>query len=122
MTRSAVDSRVEDTITYRTVHKYDYASALPGPVKIPSIPDNDDQPHVLYLAGAEDNELVPEFRINGRYQGALSLAFAQALAGAADSNGDRDSNSHRHDHSDIDGNRHRDFHDFDLFGRPPRLF
>ena len=88
MTRSAVDARVDDTITYRTVHKYDYAATLPSAVTIASIPGNDDQPHVLYLSACQDNELVPELRINGRHHGALSVAFAQALAGRADTNQD----------------------------------
>jgi hypothetical protein len=88
MTRNAVDPRVEDTISYRFVPKYDFAGDLAGPVKIPTLTDNTEQPHVLFLAGAQDNELVPELMIDGRYQGALSLAFAQALAGRADTNQD----------------------------------
>src|SRR6266852_1675735 len=87
MTRGG-DLRVEGTIRYRTVHQYDIEGELKGEVKMPSAPDGDELPHVLYLSASQDNELVPEIMINGRHQGALSLAFAQALAGRADTNRD----------------------------------
>lgn len=88
MTRGAVDARIDETLTYRKVPAYDYASAMPSAVKIDAVPDNDDQPHVLFFAGCEDDESVPEIRINGAFHGALSVAFAQALAGRADANQD----------------------------------
>ena len=87
MTRGAIDERVDDTISYRKVPRYAAASG-PGPIVIASTPEKDDQPHVLYLSACEDNELVPEIRIAGQIRGALSYAFAQALAGRADTNQD----------------------------------
>lgn len=83
MTRS-VDLRVESEITYRTVHRYDVEGDLSGSVAIPNETSGLELPHVVFLSGAQYNECVPELRINGRYQGALSVAFAEALAGRAD--------------------------------------
>lgn len=38
------------------------------------------QPNLLFLAGAQDHELVKEVRIGGRFHGGLSHAFAHAVA------------------------------------------
>ncbi|HPE70743.1 MAG TPA: caspase family protein [Candidatus Competibacter sp.] len=46
-------------------------------------------PNVTFLAASRENEITPEFVIEGRPRGALSWAFAQALRGAADANRDR---------------------------------
>jgi hypothetical protein len=46
-------------------------------------------PHVLFLSGAQHNELVPEISVGDRPRGALSTAFANALSGLADENRDR---------------------------------
>jgi len=84
MTRS-VDLRVEAGITYRFVPGgYEIEGETAGRIQIPTSPSGLEVPHVIFLSGAQHNELVPEFPINGRYQGALSLSFAEALKGRAD--------------------------------------
>ncbi len=45
-------------------------------------------PNVLFLAATHERLRTPEVLINGRWRGALSRAFAEALRGQADSNGD----------------------------------
>jgi uncharacterized caspase-like protein len=44
---------------------------------------------VLYLGAVQDNELAPEVDIDGKPHGALSVAFARGIKGAADRNHDR---------------------------------
>jgi len=44
--------------------------------------------NVTFLAGVSDERLVPEVEIEGKPRGALSFAFARALEGAADADGD----------------------------------
>jgi Caspase domain len=84
MTRSA-DLRVEAGITYRFVPGgYEIEGETPGRIQIPTSPSGLEVPHVIFLAGAQHNELVPEIKIRDRYHGALSLSFAQALSGRAD--------------------------------------
>lgn len=87
MTRS-VNALVQRDIRYRTTGKYDIDGALGGGVSIPRDQSNLELPHVVFLSGAQHNELVPEIDIEGRPQGALSYAFAAAVAGAADDNKD----------------------------------
>lgn len=43
---------------------------------------------VTFLAGVSDERLVPEISIDGNTRGALSFAFARAIEGAADAEGD----------------------------------
>src|SRR5262249_28701582 len=86
MTRSA-DPRA-DGITYRTIGEYqvdDLAVAAEVPPAPPTPPE---LRHVVYLAAGQDTELVPELSIEGTVHGAMSWAFARALAGAADENRD----------------------------------
>jgi hypothetical protein len=87
MTRN-VDARVGAGLRYRTAGVYDVVSDLQAEIKIPRASSTLELPHVVFLAGAQPDELVPEFAIEGRPQGALSWSFASALAGRADSNGD----------------------------------
>jgi hypothetical protein len=84
MTRE-VDSRVE--VQYRSAGHYDIEGDLSALVTIPVNADRLELPHVVFLSGAQHNELVPEIRIDGRFQGALSLSFARAI-GEADTNHD----------------------------------
>jgi Caspase domain/Domain of unknown function (DUF4384) len=87
MTRN-IDARVAAGLQYRTAGIYDVESDLQAEIKIPRASNTLELPHVVFLAGAQPSELVPEFAIDGRPQGALSWSFASALAGRADSNGD----------------------------------
>jgi hypothetical protein len=54
----------------------------PGPAAPPEAP-----PNLLFLAGSQENELVPEITVGGRYRGALSVAVARALEGRAATDG-----------------------------------
>ena len=73
-------------VSYRTLDPDPLARrrpvAAPQPVAPPAAP-----PNLLFLAGAQDNELVPEISIGGRYRGALSVAVARALEGRAATDG-----------------------------------
>lgn len=44
--------------------------------------------HEVFLGATRDDLVVPEIAIGGAWRGALSVAFAQALRGRADANGD----------------------------------
>jgi hypothetical protein len=87
MTRS-VDPRAEELVTFRTVSTYDIMGEIPKGDDVPKGPTNLQVPHVVFLSGAEQHELVPEVAIGGRFFGALSFAFARALSGEADENKD----------------------------------
>jgi hypothetical protein len=87
MTRK-VDVRIGSTLRYRTVGLYDVENDLQAEVKIPRASNVLELPHVVFLSGAQHDELVPELEIDGRSQGALSWSFASAIAGRGDSNGD----------------------------------
>lgn len=84
MTREA-DSRV--AVNYRTPGAYDIEGELSTAVPIPVDAGRLELPHVVFLSGAQHNELVPEIEIEGRWQGALSLSFSRAIA-QADTNRD----------------------------------
>jgi hypothetical protein len=56
--------------------------AAPGPAAPPEAP-----PNLLFLAGSQENELVPEITVAGRYRGALSVAIARGLEGRAATDG-----------------------------------
>jgi hypothetical protein len=56
--------------------------AAPGPAAPPEAP-----PNLLFLAGSQENELVPEITVAGRYRGALSVAIARGLEGRAATEG-----------------------------------
>ena len=81
--------RVESGITYRFVPGgYEIEGETPGRIQIPTSQSGLEVPHVIFLSGAQHNELVPEIKIGDRYHGALSVSFAQALSGRADVNRD----------------------------------
>jgi Caspase domain len=87
MTRK-VDARISGDLRYRTAGLYDVGNDLTTEVKMSRAPNVLELPHVVFLSGAQSSELVPEFTIDGRPQGALSWSFANAIAGRADTNGD----------------------------------
>jgi hypothetical protein len=87
MTRK-VDARISGDLRYRTAGLYDVDNDLKTEVKMPRAPNVLELPHVVFLSGAQSSELVPEFTIDGRPQGALSWSFANAIAGRADTNRD----------------------------------
>jgi hypothetical protein len=87
MTRR-VDAGIAAKLRYRTAGLYDVENDLQAGVKIPRASDVLELPHVVFLSGAQQGELVPELMIDGRPQGALSWSFASAIAGGADSNHD----------------------------------
>lgn len=62
--------------------------ALPPPNREAARADRAEQPHVTFLAAVAEHELAPEVAIDGKPRGALSWAFAQALRGKADRDGD----------------------------------
>ena len=75
-----------DRRRYRTIRAYRLA---PGGVsrvscqnKLPEDPRN-----LLFLAGSQENQVVPEMELNGIAHGALSVAVAKALEGGADAKG-----------------------------------
>jgi hypothetical protein len=86
MTRSA-DPRAEG-ITYRTIGEYTVDDPVVTAEAPPTPPAPPELRHVVYLAAAQENELVPELSIDGAMHGAMSWAFARALGGAADENRD----------------------------------
>jgi hypothetical protein len=50
--------------------------------------DTDALGHVVFVAGVDEDKLVPEVTIDGQSHGALSYSVAQALRGEADRDGD----------------------------------
>jgi hypothetical protein len=79
LTRS-LDTRAEGAST-RTIGfqmlEADMLALPTAPVQVAG------QQNLLFLAGAQDHELVKEVRIGGRFHGGLSHAFAHAVARAA---------------------------------------
>ena len=79
MTRQARSTRLAD----------DYAVTIadtpPAAREPPTVADPD---NVTFIAASLETELVPEVNIGGRMRGAASYAFARALEGLADANGD----------------------------------
>jgi hypothetical protein len=63
------------------------ADPLPPPPP-PVAADEGREKTALFLGASDDSEKTPEFLIDGRPRGALSYAFALALRGAADADGD----------------------------------
>jgi hypothetical protein len=82
LTRS-VDALASDK-TYRFVPPGRDAPPVSSPGKPPPI-----LPNLVFIAGAQEDETVPEIRdpATSQYRGALSLAVAQALAGEAVTDG-----------------------------------
>lgn len=87
MTRS-VDMRANDQVTYRSFESYDISSEMSQGVAFPRSPTSLEVPHVVFLSGSEQHEVVPEIVVDGRPHGALSYSFARALSGRADENRD----------------------------------
>ncbi|MEO5334373.1 MAG: caspase family protein [Magnetococcus sp. YQC-5] len=48
----------------------------------------EEQPNLFYIGAVRDDEQAPEMEIDGQTRGALSWAFAKALRGAGDTDGD----------------------------------
>lgn len=62
--------------------------ALPPPTRAALQAEAEEQPNVTFFAAVADDELAPEVMIDRKPRGALSWAFANALRGQADRNGD----------------------------------
>lgn len=62
--------------------------ALPPPTRAALQAEAEEQPNVTFFAAVADHELAPEVMINRKPRGALSWAFANALRGQADRDGD----------------------------------
>jgi hypothetical protein len=79
------DARIPRLAGYRGGIRYDVEADLAAPAppdagkQVPAA----DIGHLLFLAGAQANELVPEVLIDGDFHGALSHAVALALRGGA---------------------------------------
>jgi hypothetical protein len=93
MTRS-LDNRA--AITYRGAAPYglpettslDQLRQVAAQLPAAAIAREDELPNVTFLAATQENRKAPEVVINGGKRGALSYAFARAIEGAADANGD----------------------------------
>ena len=78
----------------RPIHGYRYFAGgqivdAPLPPPPPNTrPDEDVSPNTVFLSAVADNEMTPEFLVDGEIRGALSLSFADALRGNADRNQD----------------------------------
>ncbi|WP_395453059.1 caspase family protein [Azospirillum melinis] len=62
--------------------------ALPLPTRAALQAEAEEQPNVTFFAAVADDELAPEVLIDRKPRGALSWAFANALRGQADRDGD----------------------------------
>lgn len=79
LTRS-LDSRADEGTT-RTIG---FQSLQADMLALPTAPIAvGGQPNLMFVAGAQDHELVKEVRIGGRFHGGLSHAFAHAVARGA---------------------------------------
>jgi hypothetical protein len=76
-----------DRRRYRTIRAYRLA---PGGVSRVSCQARqpEDPANLLFLAGSQEDQAVPEMHLNGVARGALSVAIARALEGGADTNRD----------------------------------
>jgi hypothetical protein len=78
---------LKDRQRHRTIRAYQLAGGGRAPVSCGTarleIPEN-----LLFLAGSQENEVVPEMELDGAWRGALSVAVARALEGGADTNRD----------------------------------
>lgn len=94
------DSCHSGTATRQSLHDLSYRfykvdGTLADPLPLPPPPAAWDTTHpahetdVLYFGAVADDEKAPEFPIHNQVRGALSAAFADALRGAADGDGDR---------------------------------
>ncbi len=63
--------------------------SLPPPSDVTEAFGEEDLAHVVFFGAVADQQLAPEFLIDGVPRGALSWAFARALRGRADSNDDK---------------------------------
>lgn len=80
-----VDPRIAALAGYRGAIRYDVDADLSAaaPPDAGAQAPGADIAHLLFLAGAQANELVPEIRIGDRIHGALSHAVGLALSGLA---------------------------------------
>jgi hypothetical protein len=73
-------------VSYRTLRPDPTARGTPVAGPRPAAPP-EAPPNLLFLAGSQENELVPEITVAGHYRGALSVAVARALEGRAATDG-----------------------------------
>lgn len=81
LTRS-LDAAVVDMVTYRTIGNYGFEATPVGSVIAARGPEKEVD-NMLYFSACLDNEVTPEVQINGQPHGAMSVAFARAIAGLA---------------------------------------
>lgn len=77
MTRQAASSRFAGAVTPPEGAPVAAGGAAP-------VSDEEERDNVIFIAGARQDQAVPEISIAGRMRGAASYAFARALEGAAD--------------------------------------
>ena len=83
-----VTRNLNPTLGYRYVTPTPIADdPLPPPPPRPAPADDQDEV-ALFLAAVNETQKVPEYLIDGTARGALSYAFAEALRGDADADGD----------------------------------
>jgi hypothetical protein len=73
-------------VSYRTLRPDPMTRGAPVAAPRPAAPP-EAPPNLLFLAGSQENELVPEITVGGLYRGALSVAVARALEGRAATDG-----------------------------------
>ena len=81
---------VADACHSGTMTRQSASSRFAGSYEAPEIATGAprDLQNVVFIAGAQQDQAVPEVNIAGEMRGATSYAFARALEGAADKNGD----------------------------------
>ncbi|MCW2248830.1 hypothetical protein M2352_004490 [Azospirillum fermentarium] len=87
MTR-AVDPRGGQLGTRAATYGPIEDDALPPPTPAALAAEKEEPPNVTFFAAVPEDELAPEVMIDGQPRGALSWAFARALRGGADRDGD----------------------------------
>lgn len=78
---------LQDRKRYRTIRAYQVAAGARPPVSCGAAPP-EVPPNLLFIAGSQENEPVPEMTLGNVRRGALSVAVARALEGGADTNRD----------------------------------
>ena len=76
-----------DRRRYRTIRAYRLAPGGASRVSCQAR-QPEDPANLLFLAGSQEDQAVPEMHLNGVARGALSVAVARALQGGADTNRD----------------------------------
>jgi hypothetical protein len=72
---------------YRTIRSYRLPPGSRAPVPCQAVSQEEPR-NLLFLAGSQENEVVPEITVGADWRGALSVAVARALEGGADANRD----------------------------------